>query len=170
MNAKIAVLLIASGIAVGGAFLAGCSGKLVVTDATGKPQAGIPFKTSQVWLEQGTYTKSTKGTACDTSTPFAKLTSLATGPVYFLQPEGAALSKTAFSAKFNEDGTLQEISFNSEPAAADTIKATTDLLKTALPALGIAGAASPPPGTLPPCDTGEKITTFTPFDKWLQAH
>ncbi|MFM0522673.1 hypothetical protein PQR08_35170 [Caballeronia jiangsuensis] len=154
------------------ATLISCSGDLsTALDPEGrKPVHGILIKTSQVWVEEGTYTKLSKGGPCDTSTPFFRLVSLPTGPTYYVRPNTAALNKTSFSVKLNDDGTLQELSFNSEPAAADALKATSDLLKAALPALGIAGAASPPAGVLPACDTGEKAAVLTPFEKWIQAH
>jgi len=120
-------------------------------------------------VEDGVYTKLTKGGTCDTGTPFQKITSIPTGPKYFVKVEGSTFSKTSLSIKLNSDGALSELTFNSESTLPDTLTGAANVLK-ALPALGIAGAGAPAPGVLAPCDAGEVIKKLTKYDEWMRAH
>jgi hypothetical protein len=149
--------------------LTACTGKLNITDNSGTPLKGIPVATYELWVEEGTYSKLAKGGACDTSTPFQKVASLATGPVYYVQVEGSMFAKTSLDLKLNADGALSELSFNSESNLPDTLTGISNVLKT-LPSLGVAGAGAPAPGPLPACDTGEMVRKITRFDEWTKAH
>jgi hypothetical protein len=146
-----------------------CTGKLNITDNSGTPLRGIPVATYELWIQEGPYSKLAKGGACDTSTPFQKIASIATGPVFYVQVEGSLFAKTSLDLKLNADGALSELSFNSESNLPDTLTGVSNILKT-LPSLGIAGAGAPAPGPLPACDTGEVIRKITRFDEWKKAH
>jgi hypothetical protein len=146
-----------------------CTGRLNVSDNQGTALRGIPVARYELWVEEGTYSKLGKGGPCDSGTPFQKVVSLATGPVYYIQIEGSMFAKTTFNLKLNADGALAELSFNTESNLPDTLNGVSNVLK-ALPNLGAAGAGAPLPGPLPACDTGEIVKKITKFDEWKQAH
>jgi hypothetical protein len=146
--------------------LTACNGTLHVYDDQKVEVMGVPFRMSEVYKKIGTHNKHSKfGNEC-TPTQFVETVSLSTGALYYVNPETKIFAKTSFTLKNGESGAVSEIAFNSEPAAADTLNAANNLLKTILPAAGlIPAAAPPPPGAQPACDTGEDptTTTFTKF-------
>src|SRR5271165_3031450 len=143
----------------------GCSGSLQISSAKAGVLGGIPVATYELWVEEGVYTRLARGGACDSTTPYQKLASLPTGPVYYLNVTSSSLAKTSFDLKLNSDGALSELSFNTESLLPQTLTGISDVLK-ALPALGVAGAGAPPPGVLPACDTGEKLHKVTRYEEW----
>ena len=143
--------------------LSGCSGQLKVFDSDQKEVAGLPFRAVEVYRKEGIRTAHNKGGNC-TPIQFSHLVSLPTGAQYFVNASSAELAKTEFTIKYTEAGTLSEVTLNSEPAAAEPIKAVNELAKTLLPVAGLA-AASPVVAAAgapaPACDTGENNVTYT---------
>jgi hypothetical protein len=160
-----ALLILATGL-----FTASCSGDLEVIDSSGKEISGVPISAEEIWVAEGVYTRLSKGGTCDQTTPFQKLVSLATGATYYLRPKMSVFSKTNFSVKLGDGGVLRELTFNSESVAGDTMRGANELLKSALPALGVVGAGAPSPSELPACDTGERFTKLTRFADWVTSH
>jgi len=153
---------------------AGCAGQLNVYDANGAEVKGMPFRTAEAFVKQGTYTKSTTvGDDC-TKAPFQQLVSLATGPQYFVKATTAQFAKTAFHIKYNDAGGVAEVGLDSEPAAAETIKATTEAVKAAASLIGIGAVAAVAavaraPGK-PACDTGESDVSYQSFEAYRLKH
>lgn len=152
--------------------ITGCAGQLKVFDAQQNEIAGVPFRIAQVFVKTGARTKHSKGGEC-TPINFVETLPLPTGPLYYATAKSAQLAKTAFHIKFGETGTVSEIGMDSEPAGAESFKAISDLLKTVLPALGIAaagglaaGGGKPP--IAPACDAGEDSVKFISFDEYIK--
>lgn len=152
--------------------LAGCAGQLQVFDKQQVEIKGVPFRSAEVFVKSGYFTQHSKGGAC-AKTPFSDTVSLPTGAQYFATAKSAQFAKTGFHMKFSDNGSLAEIGLDSEPAAADTLKATTDLVKTVIPSLGAAAAAGGGGGAIQPvlkaCDVGEESIKFTKFDDFIKA-
>jgi len=161
------------------AILSGCAGQLQVFDANQSEIKGVPFRTAELYVKKGFYTKHSKGGDC-AKTPFVDTAALPTGARYFATAKSAQFAKTSFHMKFADSGVLSEIGLDSEPAAAETLKATSDLIKTVFPSLGAAaavgGGAAPAPagGAAPPplkaCDVGEEEVNFTKFEDYLKMN
>jgi hypothetical protein len=150
---------------------AGCAGQLNVYDANGAEVKGMPFRTAEIFVKQGTYAKSTTvGDAC-TPAPFQQIVSVATGPQYFVKATTAQFAKTAFHIKYNDAGGVAEVGLESEPAAAETIKATTEAVKAAASLIGIGtvAAVARAPGK-PACDTGETDVSYQSFEAYRLKH
>ncbi|WP_189615485.1 hypothetical protein [Pigmentiphaga litoralis] len=114
------------------AFLTGCGGSLYVADENWNAQPGIPFRATEVYVMRGVLNKHTEGKDCD-NTPFVRTLPLPAGAQYFVAFKGAMLAKSEFSVNFGPNGTLSSVTLNSEPGASETLRATSDLLKYALP-------------------------------------
>jgi hypothetical protein len=153
--------------------LAGCSGTLKVFDENQKEIAGMPFKTAEVFVRQGTYTKLAKGGDC-TLSPFIDTVSLPTGAQYFVMATSSSFAKTAFHIKYNDAGAVAEVGLDSEPAGAENIKAASELIKTVAPILGIGAvvAAAAPAVRAGPnaCDVGEANVSFTKLEEYVKVH
>ncbi len=162
------------------AITTGCAGKLVVYDQNQNQVAGVPFRTAEVFVKEGTYTKHSKGGDCDPS-PFVDTAALPVGDRFFVKAETAQFAKTAFHIRFAESGAVAEIGLDSEPSGAEVIKATTDLAKlvllkppaaaapatttTTADAAGSSRLAPKPPAQA--CDTGEGSVKFTRLTDYL---
>ncbi|MBA5686696.1 hypothetical protein [Rugamonas apoptosis] len=169
--------------------LAGCAGQLQVFDASQAEIKGVPFKAAEVYVKGGYHDKHSKGGDC-AKTAFFETVALPTGAQYFATAKTAQFAKTGFHMKFADNGALAEVGLDSEPAAADTLKATNDLIKTVFPSLGAAAAtggavaattggtaaataAAPGGGAAPQpkaCDAGEDGVTFVKLDDYIKAH
>jgi hypothetical protein len=148
--------------------LAGCAGKLHVYDSTRSEIAGMPFRTAEVYVKLGTHNQATKGGQCD-PVEFRETLSLPTGPQYYVTATTAQLAKTAFHIKYNEAGGVAEVGLDSEPAGAENIKATTDLIKTLAPLAGLAALIEGGPVTPPnACDAGEVSVVYCPLDQYMK--
>lgn len=134
--------------------MSGCAGKILVYDSQEQLKKGIPFRTSEVYVKQGNYLKHSKGSACDPA-PFFEIVAVPSGPLYYAAVETAMFAKTAFHIKYGENGAVSEIGLDSEPAAAETIKALAELQKVLSPAPAAAAAAAAAKPGNPPCDAGE---------------
>jgi len=132
---------------------------LQVYDRDQKAIAGLPFRAGEVYLKTGIRDKHSKGEKCE-ETAFSETLSLPTGEQYFVSASTAELAKTSFTVKYTAAGGLQEVVFNSEPQAAETIKAVTEAVKVAASLGGIGPASA---GGAPPCDAGEKGVKYTKF-------
>jgi hypothetical protein len=139
---------------IAGVLITGCAGKLLVFDATGTPTKGVPFRTSEAFVKEGVFTKHSKGGECDHS-PFFEIVSIPSGPLYYVTAETATFAKTAFHIKYGESGSVSEIGLDSEPAAAETIKALAELQKVLRPASAPAAEAALKATVKQACDTGE---------------
>jgi hypothetical protein len=150
--------------------LLGCAGQIRVFDDRGTETPGIPIRTTETYVKQGAYTKHSKGGEC-AATPFVETVSIATGALYFVSAKSALFAKTAFHVKFAENGSASSIGLDSEPSGAELLKAGSELIKLALPPLGLAAAGLPAratAGQAPACDVGEANVTYTPLSGYLR--
>jgi hypothetical protein len=157
-------------VCIGVIALTGCAGQLVVYDDKQAEIKGVPFRATEVYVKQGLYGKYSKGGNC-AKTPFNETVSIPTGAQYFVTTKTAQFAKTAFHIKFSESGAVSEIGLNSEPAAADALKATAELVKLALPAVGGVSAsqvASAVATIERACDVGEEGVTFKRLSDYLK--
>jgi hypothetical protein len=74
------------------------------------------------------------------------------GQVIYLNVKPAQFAKTSLDVKLASNGSLQEVTLNTEPSAGDIIKNTADAIKTIAPLVGLAAAPVVGAATLPPCD------------------
>lgn len=149
----------------------GCAGELLVYDEDQQSVKGVPFRAAEVYVKKGIYSKHSKGGSC-TSTPFVDTISLPTGSKYFVSAKSAQFNKTAFHIKFTDIGAVAEIGLDSEPAAAETLKASNDLIKTLFPSLAAssAGAAGGEAALIEKaCDAGETEVKFVKFDEYIRT-
>jgi hypothetical protein len=151
-----------------GAGVAGCSGKLIVFDAGGKEVAGMPFRTAEVYVKQGTRT-TFNGAQCEKA-KFHDIVALPTGSRFYVSATSSAFAKTAFKIKYNDAGGVSEVGLDSEPAGAENIKAVAELIKTVVPLAGIGAARSAAAGIDPgkSCDVGETNVTYEPLENYLK--
>ena len=150
-------------------FLAACAGSLKVYDAQQNEIKGMPFRAAEVYVKLGTHDKLAKGGACD-PTAFVDTLSLPTGAQYYVTATSSSFAKTAFHVKYTDAGTVSEVGLDSEPAAAESIKATNELLKTVIPVLGLgvaAAAAVPGAAARPACDAGEANVKLVKLDDYV---
>jgi len=150
--------------------LAGCAGHLKVYDENQIEIKGVPFRSAEVFIKSGEYSKHSQGGFCAPS-PFSETVPLPTGKLYFVTAESAQFAKTGFHIKFSDNGSVAEIGLDSEPAAADTLNAANDIIKSLAPTVGIAATAGVAALTAPPqkaCDTGESNIKFTKFDDYIR--
>jgi len=141
-----------------------------VFDSDGKVIKGVPFRAAELYKKTGTRDAHSKGGACN-PVIFVEIISLPTGTQYYVNVETKDLAKSEFTVRLNANGALSEVTMNSEPAAAEQIKAGAELLQTVLSAasgLPAAAAAAPAPPAAPgapakACDKGEKNVEFTKF-------
>jgi hypothetical protein len=160
--------------------LTGCASSLKIFDSAQTPVVGVPFRAAEVYVKQGVKTKASKGGTCD-PTPFIDTATLPTGTQFFANVDPAQLAKTGFTMKFADNGALTEISLNTEPSGAEMLKATNELLKTALPVLGLAaaggaagaagggGGGGAAPVSAPACDAGEANVQWIRFDEYMKS-
>lgn len=97
---------------------------------------GIPFQTSSPFRRTGTYTKHTKLGSC-VPAKFEEIVALPVGPIKYVSLDGAKLSKSSLTMKYNDRGVLTEFSFNSEPAGSESVGSAVDALSTLLPFVGV---------------------------------
>lgn len=139
-----------------------CSGSLVRTQSG----QGIPVSIPKMFRETFTYTLHSKlGNKC-THAPGYRYVNLPSDTIY-LNVETAPLAKTQFTLKLGEAGYLQELTFNSEPAA-EAITAVGGLAKDLLPFAGITSTAADL-GPDPACDTGEVFKCYEPVQPTATA-
>jgi hypothetical protein len=158
-------------VCIGVIALTGCAGQLVVYDDKQAEIKGVPFRTTEVYVKQGLYSKHLNGGACAKS-PFQEVVSIPTGAQYYVTAKTAQFAKTAFHIKFSESGAVSEIGLDSEPAAADTLKATADLVKLVLPtAAGMTALRASDVAASSviekACNTGEESITYTKLRDYL---
>lgn len=163
---------------VGAFAVAGCASHLNVWDGAGAEVNGVPFRASQVYVKSGERNRHSEGGDC-TNVPFVQTVALPTGQQYFVNVDPAELSKTGFSLSFNDNGSLSELSLNTEPAGADTVEAVTSALTSLLPFAGVTAEApevstpnptGPHPATSQACDVGEANVRFVPLEQWITEH
>jgi hypothetical protein len=150
--------------------LAGCASDLeIYADRAGTavPVVGVPFHTPELYVRQGIYTKASKGGDCDKA-PFVETEALPLGPLYYASVKPAQFAKTGFAMKFNDKGSLGEISLNTEPSSGDLLKNAGELVKAVAPLAGLGGA--PLTGALPACDAGPTSVKYTRFTDWQAGH
>lgn len=152
--------------------LNGCAGNLLVYDGEQKLVSGVPFRTTEAYVKIGKHTKHSKGGDCQEAN-FVENATIATGPLYFASVKTAQFAKTGFHIKYAENGSVSEIGLDTEPAAAESLKATGELLKTILPfAGGVAATAAPAMVAEAPskaCDSGEDSVRFVRLDEYIKA-
>lgn len=151
--------------------ISGCASNLHVWSADQLPVKGVPFRSAEVYVKQAVHDKLAKGGAC-TRVAFSQTVSLPTGALHFANVRPGALAKNGFTMKFGENGALTEIGVNSEPAAAESIKAVGEFLGTTLPLLGVAAGAPPvavAAADAPACDVGEVEVRFTRLADYIAA-
>jgi hypothetical protein len=151
--------------------VAGCAGALKVYDSQMHSIAGMPFRAAEVYVKQGLHGRLAKGGPCS-STAFVDIISIPTGAQYYVTATSSSFAKTAFHIKYTDSGTVAEVGLDSEPAAAESLKAANDLLKTVLPAIGVGAAVASTTAatetTLPACDAGEEAVTFEKLDEYIK--
>ena len=149
--------------------LAGCSGTLKVFDAQQQEIKGVPFRATEVYVKKGMHTLLASGGDC-TPADFVEIVSLPTGAQFYITAKSSSFAKTAFHVKFTDEGALSEVGLDSEPAAAESIKATTDLLKTIVAAAGggAVRSAAAPRAQLPACDAAPKQVRYIRFDEFIK--
>jgi hypothetical protein len=155
----------------------GCASQLQVWNDAGAVN-GVPFRASEVYVKSGFRNRhSEEGENC-TRTPFVQTVALPTGRQYYVNVDPADLAKTGFSLSFNDNGSLSELTLNTEPAGADTIEAVTSALTSLLPFAGVT-AEQPEPSQPDPsgpapasvaCDVGEADVSFVPLERWIATH
>lgn len=152
------------------ALLGGCASDLeIFADPSGaSPVAGVPFHVPELYVREGVYTKASKGGDCDKA-PFVETEALPLGPLYYASVKPAQFAKTGFAMKFNDKGTLSEVTLNTEPSSVDALKNAGELVKAVTPLLGVT-VAGPAPSTLPACDTGPANVKYTRFADWPATH
>ena len=144
----------------------GCASHLQVFDSERHPLPGVPVPTSVLYTKSGTYQRLVKGGECE-PTQFSEQVSEPNGPPIYVNVSPAQLAKTGFDVKLQSNGSLQEVSLNTEPVASDIIKSTAEAIKTVAPLLGLAAASVPPQALVkPPCDSAPDPTTLS-FRKFL---
>ncbi|MGE0154464.1 MAG: hypothetical protein AB7R90_17745 [Reyranellaceae bacterium] len=164
------------------AMLAACNGDLKVlscADAACKPGTvselpGLPVRLPEPHIALGYLMQHTnKDVAVCAPVPTMQSLSLPSRNVVYIRPETAIFAKTSFSAEFSADGALTKISFNSEPAGAENVKAVTELAKTVagLVGLGAAGVKSVAPELEPkvPCNAGPVVLKYAPLQDVLDG-
>ena len=153
--------------------VSGCASELLVWKEA-ETVAGLPFRATQLYLKIGVYTKHTKLQAC-VHKGFVTPLVLPTGDQYFVNVDSAALAKTGFTVKYNDQGALAEVTMNSEPSSAP-IDSLTNALTELLPFAGILPDTQEDVDTAeagvdqadrsgPACDTGESSVRFILFDE-----
>lgn len=156
---------------IAAASLAGCASNLeVFADRQGVATrvAGIPFHTPELYVREGVYKQSAKGGNCD-PTPFIETEALALGPLYYANVDPAQFAKTGFVMKFNDKGTVSEVTLNTEPSSMEALKSASELVKAVTPLIGVS-AAPPLAGNLPACDAGPTQVKYTRFSDWQASH
>lgn len=154
---------------VGAALLGGCASNFVVSkDPT---SGGMPFRSAVLFVKEAEHISHSKNGGACTRSPYFEFVPLPAGDQYFVKVKPAAFAKTGFAMEYHETGALKSLSLNTEPAGADELNAA---LGAATKALAPAGApdvseAKRTNGLLP-CDSGEAILRFVPFDKWAREH
>lgn len=152
-----------------GLFSSGCASHLEITEnksGLAVVVPGVPFHAPELYVREGTFKTAAKGGACN-PTPFLETEVLPLGPMYYANVKPAEFAKTGFSIKFNDKGTVSEITLNTEPSAGDALKSAGDLITAVSPLLGVAAAA---PALGPACDTGPVGIKYTRFSEWQAAH
>jgi hypothetical protein len=153
------------------ATVGGCASNVIVYGPDGTTKlSGIPVRSTEVFVKKGKHNKLAAGGACDT-VEFAEVLTLPTGPRYYLAVDAAQLTKTGFSVKLNEAGVLTQLDLNTEPAAADTLRAVGDLYKALVPVKTQTTQSTrdqEPASTNPPCDAGETDVSITKFEEFYK--
>ena len=145
----------------------------------GKALPGLPVRLPEPFIALGYLMQHTSKevAACKLVATVQSL-SLPSRQLVYLQPQTAIFAKTAFSAEFSPEGALTKISFNSEPAGADNIKAVTELAKTAAGLVGLGAGAklAVAPGEENkekkvvaelPCNSGAVVMLYAPLQDVL---
>ena len=159
--------------------VSGCTAELQVFDDEENTIDGVPFRAPVLYVMQGDYTKHKKlGSNCEHN-PFTKFVSLPLGEQYFLTADPGPLSGSEFSVTFTNNGLLKHISLNSESTFSETLDSITKLVSEGFPILGVdarpSGQAEPAAiagvtnGAKPACDTGEKTSSMTLLEHWLES-
>jgi hypothetical protein len=148
------------------ALLAGCASDLEIFADKDGLMPGVPFHTPELYVRHGVYTKASKGGACDQKTPFVEVEALPLGPLYYASIKPAQFAKTGFVMKFNDKGSLSEITLNTEPSSGEALKSAGELIKAVTPILGVGAPGGEPAGSLPACDTGPVGVEYTRFSDW----
>lgn len=145
----------------------------------GKDLPGLPVRLPEPFIALG-YLMQHTGKDVAACKPVATVQSLSlpSRQIVYLRPETAIFAKTAFTAEFSAEGALTRISFNSEPAGADNIKAVTELAKTAAGLVGLgAGAKIAAAGDDKgkkvvaelPCNSGAVVMLYAPLQDVLDG-
>jgi hypothetical protein len=159
-------VLLAVATAASASLLSACGGRLLVYDSQSNPVIGVPVRMAETYVKHGTHYLLAKGGDCEPA-DFFEIASIPTGERFYVAADPGYFLKTGFHVKFSENGALSEVGLDTEPAAADTLKAIGELYKALTPAPAASATASMAPGTkkLAACDAGERNVTFTRFDE-----
>jgi len=104
---------------------------------------GIPFRLAEVFVAHGTYrAHKARGASCEPA-DFSQTQVLATGDLYFINVDPALLANTQFSFQQSANGTVEQITMNTVPAAKDTLDSVTGAI-TGVAGLFDGGAAAAP--------------------------
>lgn len=142
----------------------GCASKLRVWGEPGEIK-GVPFNAPKVVRKEFTRNRHTEfGEKC-TPTPVVQTVTLPLGERFYANVDLAQLAKTGFGMNFSDSGALSQITLNTEPASADTIKATTEAITSLAPLLGVGSRSAVettnvPTSQLPACDAGEENVEY----------
>lgn len=161
-------------VILGALTITGCASDLKVWDKNKAAAKGVPFRTAELYVRSGIYTKHSKLKDC-VPAPFVKTTALPTGALYYVNVDTAQMAKTSFTVKLHDNGTLSEVTMNSEPSSAG-IDSITNALTELLPFAGVLPEVQPDEAEVavkaidvpdgPACNTGEKGVKFTRFSEW----
>jgi hypothetical protein len=145
--------------------LASCTGRIVVKEDA---NAGLPFHQNMVVREYFVLAKHTTAPECAPVRDY-RYTSIPSGEVRYLNVEGDAFASISLNVKYTDTGTLQEVSFNSEPSS-EAITAVSEALVDLLPFVGAlpserkavetADARTGVGATRLPCNTGRVDERF----------
>ena len=160
MDSKILVSIAAAAL-----LLAGCASKLMVYDEKGAAMSGVPVRMTEVYVKQGMRTQLTQGGTC-TPVPFLETAAFPTGKLYYVSTDPAWFAKTGLTIKFHETGAATEISINSEPSGAETLKGVAELYKALRPQVVALDMGADRTG--PACDSGEANVSFTTLEAYLR--
>jgi len=142
-----------------------CTSKLVIHEA-GKddPIEGVPFRGSEVWVAEGMLTAHTKvGENCIPS-PFQDYVTLASGTLYYAQPDSGWLADSEFSIAYNDNGSVKQVQLNSESNFSESVSAVSELAGIVLPFVAAPRALAG--GEAPACNTGKNVQSFVRLDQW----
>ena len=156
------------GAAVVAGLLSGCGASFSVYEGATNVK-GIPVKKSVLYEVKSRLQASTTGGLCE-EVVIAKFVPLPVGDEYMLNIKPGLFTKSEMKLDFDDNGSLDQVTLNSEPDVAETISAIGGLIKSGGGATAAALSTGMMPGDgsgqspamreLPPCNMGEKIMSY----------